>query len=133
MIQQQLPIDWDLQDKRESAKERDRGIERVARGSGEWQVDALATIRAVARVRQDFTTDDVWMALGRDPDVEGRAMGAAMRVAAKLGLVQKTDTTRKSVRVACHRRDLRVWRSLIHGGGRTLVEVFGDPIEDTGT
>jgi hypothetical protein len=131
MIQQQLPIDWDRQDKRESAQARDRGIERVARGSGEWQVDALATIRAVARLRQSFTTDDVWMALGRDPDVEGRAMGAAMRVAAKLGLVEKTDTTRKSVRVACHRRDLRVWKSLIHGGGRTLVEVFGDPIEDT--
>jgi hypothetical protein len=131
MIQQQLPLDWDRQDKRESAQARDRGIERVARGSGEWQVDALATIRAVASLRQNFTTDDVWLALGRDPDVEGRAMGAAMRVAAKLGLVEKTAVTRKSVRVACHRRDLRVWKSLIHGGGRTLVEVFGDPMEDT--
>ena len=129
--QLQLGLDWSRVDRRESAQARDRGIERAARGSGEWQVDALATIRAVARARPDFTTDDVWMALGRDPDVEGRAMGAAMRQAAKFGLVKKTDVTRKSVRVACHRRDLRVWQSLIHGGGRTLVEVFGNDTEGT--
>jgi len=124
MIQEQLALDWSREDKRESAQARDTAIERVERGSGEWQVDALAAIRAVAAAQPEVTTDDVWRALGRDPDVEGRAMGAAMRAAAKLGLVQRTDRTTKSLRVACHRRDLRVWRSLIHGGGRALVEVF---------
>jgi hypothetical protein len=129
--QLQLGLDWSRVDRRESAQARDRGIERVARGSGEWQVDALVAIRAVAVAQPEVTTDDVWRALGRSPDIEGRAMGAAMRAAAKLGLVQRTERTAKSQRVACHRRDLRVWRSLIHGGGRTLVEVFANDTEGT--
>lgn len=111
---EQMQIDWNREDKRESAKARDEGIERVARGSGEWQVEALVAIRSVAATQAEVTTDDVWRKLGRDPDIEGRAMGAAMRAAAKLGLVVRTDRTMKSHRIACHRRDLRVWRSLIH-------------------
>ena len=109
----QLPIDWARENKRESAKARDDGIARVERGSGEWQVDAIAAIRAVAASHAEFTTDDVWRAMGRNPEVEGRAMGAAMRTAAKLRLCERSDRTRKSQRVACHRRDLRVWVSLI--------------------
>jgi hypothetical protein len=126
MIAEQLALEWGREDKRESAQARDVAIERVARGSGEWQVDALNAIRSLAATQPSLTTDDVWRALGRDPDVEGRAMGAAMRSAAKLGLVQKTERTTKSVRVSCHRRDLRVWRSLLHPEGKTLVEVFRD-------
>jgi hypothetical protein len=122
----QLPFDWSREDRRESAQARDRGIDRAARASGEWQVDAIAAIRLVAASRSVLTTDDVWRALGRDPGVEGRAMGAAMRAAAKLGLVERTDRTRKSERVACHRRDLRLWHSRIYSGGKTLVEVFRD-------
>jgi hypothetical protein len=131
MIQQQLTLDWAREDKREGAQARDVAIERVARGSGEWQVDALAAIRSLAAAQPSLTTDDVWRTLGRDPDVEGRAMGAAMRAAAKLGLVRKTERTTKSHRVACHRRDLRVWRSLLHPEGKTLAEVFRDYVEGT--
>jgi hypothetical protein len=29
------------------------------------------------------------------------------------GLILRTPETRKSLRVICHRRDLRVWRSLV--------------------
>ena len=99
---------------KEGARARDRAIDRVERGSGEWQVEALTAIRNVAASKPELTTDDVWRALGRDPEVEGRAMGAAMRQAAKLGLIERTDRTVRSVRVACHRRDLRIWRSKIH-------------------
>lgn len=110
---EQLRLDWTREDKVASAIQRDRAIDRVARSTGEWQVDALAAIRSLAAQNSEFTTDDVWRSLGRDPDVEGRAMGAAMRAAAKLGLIRRTDRTKKSHRVACHRRDLRVWESLI--------------------
>jgi len=75
--------------------------------------EALAVIRSVAQAQSALTTDDIWRVLGRDAELEGRAMGAAMRMAAKLGYVRRTDTTRKSERVACHRRDLRVWESLL--------------------
>jgi hypothetical protein len=107
----QMNLDWE--NPKAAARARDRSIDQVERGSGEWQVDALAAIRQVAAAQPELTTDDVWRALGRDPDVEGRAMGAAMRQAAKLGLIKRTDRTTKSARVACHRRDLRVWLSRI--------------------
>lgn len=112
MTQTQMNLDW--QNKQAGAKARDRAIDRVERASGEWQVDALAAIRGVAAAQAELTTDDVWRALGRDPEVEGRAMGAAMRQAAKLGLIERTDRTVRSLRVACHRRDLRVWTSRIY-------------------
>lgn len=108
----QMNLDWESP--REGAKARDRAIDQVERATGEWQVEALNAIRNVATSRPELTTDDVWRALGRDPEVEGRAMGAAMRHAAKLGLIERTDRTVRSMRVACHRRDLRVWRSKIH-------------------
>lgn len=96
-----------------AAKARDIGIARVEAATDEWQEEALAVIRSVAQAKPTLTTDDVWRELGRDTELEGRAMGAAMRMAAKLGYVRRTDTTRKSERVACHRRDLRVWESLL--------------------
>jgi len=105
----QMDLKWESP--RAAIRARDRAIDQVERGSGEWQVEALTAIRQVARTQPELTTDDVWRALGRDPDVEGRAMGAAMRQAAKLGLIERTDRTTKSARVACHRRDLRVWVS----------------------
>ena len=46
-------------------------------------------------------------------DAATQAMGAAMRSASALGLIRRTNHTRKSERVACHRRDLRVWVSLL--------------------
>lgn len=95
------------------ARTRDVGIARVAASTDEWQEAAVAAIRVLAQSRVTLTTDDVWLSLGRDAELEGRAMGAAMRAAAKLGYVRRTDRTRKSERAACHRRDLRVWESLL--------------------
>jgi len=93
---------------------REDAIDQAERGAGEdWMMDALLATRIVARARPTFTTDEVWAVLGRDPSIEGRAMGAVLRHAAGAGLCRRTDTTRKSLRVICHRRDLRVWQSLI--------------------
>lgn len=82
-----------------------------------WLRMALSVVRALAEqsvgaVSFTFTTDDVWAALDEIPEVatgEPRAMGAVMRQAAKLGWVRATSHYRKSTRVACHARPLRVW------------------------
>lgn len=110
-----MPADrqLDMFDVASAEAARDASIDQVELSTAEWQEQAILAIRAVARIQPTITTDDVWRVLGRDPDLEGRAMGAAMRTAAGLGYVERTDVTQKSKRVACHRRDLRVWRSLI--------------------
>jgi hypothetical protein len=92
---------------------RDDAIDRVAAGSADWQPFAVEAIRLVALTQSTLTTDDVWRVLGRSDDLEGRAMGAAMRTAAHRGYIVRTDRTEKSVRAVCHRRDLRVWESRI--------------------
>lgn len=99
-------------DKHFAAFARDVAIERVRAATAEWQEKALAVIHQTALLLDDLTTDDVWQFLGRGSE-EGRAMGAAMRTAAEKGWIERTDETRKSARVSCHRRDLRVWRSLL--------------------
>lgn len=60
----------------------------------------------------EFTTDDVWTQLGDRAQAvtEPRAMGVAMRAAAKAGLIVATPNYRPSHRPACHARPVRVWR-----------------------
>lgn len=82
-----------------------------------WFSAALVVVRELARqsigpISFTFTTDEVWLALEENPDVgtrEPRAMGAVMRAAAQQGWVRATSHYRKSVRVECHARPLRVW------------------------
>lgn len=100
-------------DVEQAERARDIGIARVEASTAEWQAEALRVIREISVRQAQLTTDDVWRELGRDADVEGRAMGAAMRMAAQLGYVRRTDRTQKSERVACHRRDVRVWESVL--------------------
>lgn len=109
----QLGIDFDAA---ASAVARDEAISRVASGSSEWQQDALLAVHELCRRQPELTTDDLWRVLERPDDLEPRAAGAVMRRAVRAGLIERTDRTRKSARVACHRRDLRVWRSLRYGG-----------------
>ena len=104
---------WGHESALEGAAARDAAIAAAGEASLEWQARALAAIRVVAASQGEVTTDDVWRVLGREPEIEGRAMGAAMITAARLGLIARTDRTVKSLRASCHRRDLRVWRSLV--------------------
>ena len=72
--------------------------------------EAMAVIEHLARVRAEFTTDDVWPLLTTSTH-EPRALGAVMRKAAKAGGIKRTDRVRKSSRVACHQRPIAVWES----------------------
>jgi hypothetical protein len=69
----------------------------------------------------------VWALLDRwgvPPPHEKRAMGAAMRAAARDLVIEATDEISLSQRAPCHRRPLRVWQSL--GFGRRAGQTSGD-------
>jgi hypothetical protein len=90
---------------------RDLGIERVGHGSEAWVTAAVAIIEMLAETRTEFTTDDVWDFMAASPP-EPRAMGAAMSRARSLGYCEANNRTVPSNRPECHRRPIRVWRSL---------------------
>ena len=89
---------------------RDEAIARVERGAGDWVQRARDAATMVALARFDFTTDDVWDALGDDRPTEPRALGAVMKQLAGEGRIRATGEYRKSSRVDCHARPVAVWR-----------------------
>ena len=95
---------------------RDTALEAVEdHANPAWKEHAETAIRFLARSRQTFTTDDVWEHLhqrGHEFPHEPRALGALMRNAAHAGLIVATDRVIPSQRPECHRRPIRVWRSL---------------------
>jgi hypothetical protein len=84
-----------------------------AHADPDWKDRARGIIHELARVRVEFTTDDVWkeLALAGVETHEPRALGALMREAAGAHIIAATDRYRPSARVACHGRPVRVWRS----------------------
>ncbi len=89
-------------------------IEQVWEGApGAWQIEALAAIEHVAWTTEYLTTDKVW-ATGLKRPHEPRAMGAAMRVAAREGWIVATNKWAKSGQRVCHNRPMRVWRSTLY-------------------
>ncbi len=103
-----------LFDEAEARRRRDEAIENVARGAdSDWMRAAINVIINLAFSPGIFTTDDVWARLTHlDPPREPRAMGAAITAVRKMGCIKSTDRMIKSVRVACHRRPLTVWKGL---------------------
>lgn len=86
-----------------------------------WNEAAYKALCRVAESKIDFTTDDVWslLAQGRGADMpagDPRIMGAVLKRAEHAGLIKPTDRVRKSGRVECHHRPVRVWKSLIFKG-----------------
>lgn len=104
-----------------SQRARDEAIRRVDEAADvAWKQQAHAAIVWLAVHRATFTTDDVWRRLDaleilgpREP----RALGALMRTAKRRGLIRPLNRWIQSERVACHRRDLRLWESLVFGSG----------------
>lgn len=61
----------------------------------------------------EFNTDDVWELLdswGVPSPHEPRAMGAAITIAAKAGVIAPTGVYRKSRRKECHAGPKMIWR-----------------------
>jgi len=78
-----------------------------------WMREAMAAVRHLATVHDEFTTDNVWACLPNDVSThEPRAMGAVMRAAMKEGVIAPLDRYEMSARPACHCRPVRVWKSL---------------------
>lgn len=93
---------------------RDEAIARVEAHAPEgWVHRAKDAVALIALARFDFTTDDVWNALGEDRPPEPRALGAVMKKMAGDGTIRATGEYRKSVRVDCHARPVAVWRHVL--------------------
>lgn len=92
---------------------RDAAIARVATGKGDL-VEALEqVVLGVAGQYRDFTTDDVWMALGDTAEkvAEPRVLGAVIRTLVLKDKIRPTGLYRNSRRPACHSRPVKVWRA----------------------
>jgi len=93
----------------------EEALGRVERGAHPlWLEQAKCAVVQVAKVNQEFTTDDVWETLGHwsiELRNDGRALGAVMRWAAKSGICTSTDNYKRSRRPECHLRPVMVWRS----------------------
>ena len=94
----------------EAEEARDEAMGRAERGAGDWIQRARESVALIALARFDFTTDDVWNALGEDRPDEPRALGAVMKAMARDGVIRATGEYRKSTRVDCHARPVAVWR-----------------------
>lgn len=78
-----------------------------------WKESAWMVLVNLAMRGNEFTTDAVWLMLSEwriPPPREPRAMGAMVRRAVRVGLIEGTGRMVKSERVGCHRRPVVVYR-----------------------
>lgn len=78
-----------------------------------WATDIENIITRLAT--DTFTTDDIWQAAtdaNLDMPREPRALGAILHRLARERRITPTDRYVPSLRPACHRRPIRVWRKL---------------------
>ena len=97
----------------EARQRQEEGITAADRGASIAFKDAaqLAIMQA-ALAHETFIVDQVWQYMPARP-LEGRAMGAAMRQAAREGMIQATGEWSSSDQPQCHRNPRQVWRSLL--------------------
>lgn len=89
---------------------RDRALKRVKASSDpEWFAIAVKTILAVAATHEDFTTDEIWKA-GLSKPREPRALGSAMVMLAREGLIRRTGLWRPTKQVLRHHAPVAVWK-----------------------
>lgn len=103
------PVDHDILD---------AAIARVEANAGpEWQAHVVDIVRQVAAVNATFTVDAI-AELITEPVHDLRATGAAMRAAARAGIIRSTGTYQVSDRPQAHSRPVLIWESLIVGERR---------------
>ncbi len=96
-----------------SARLRDHGILSAEQHAApDFKAWAWVAVFRCALLHEFFTTDQVWAKIPAEVVThENRAMGAVMRAAAKQRWITTTDRTRKTERIAAHRRPCMLWRS----------------------
>jgi hypothetical protein len=93
---------------------RDEAMQRVdEHADPDWKDLALDVALRVARENFDFTTDDVWQALGDNRPREPRALGPIMMTLSKRGVIRKTGMMRESTRPEAHMNPKAVWRIVL--------------------
>jgi hypothetical protein len=105
-------------DAERSAKKRDAAIQAVGDSHSQWVARCVLEIATLAKHNDTLTTDDVWkvMATQNAAPREPRAMGSAMRTAARAGWIRATNEYRPTDAVQAHRRPIRVWKSTVSRG-----------------
>lgn len=82
-----------------------------------WIGRAIEAVRSVSAVAEEFTTDDVWAEIGRQPGIDPRLMGEAMKLAHIERICEPTGgfhaARSEELKRSYRGRPLRVWRSLI--------------------
>lgn len=91
---------------------KDEALRRVAAATDPtWATDIENIITRLAT--DTFTSDDIWQAAtdaNLDVPREPRALGAILHRLAREHRITPTDRYIPSLRPACHRRPIRVWR-----------------------
>lgn len=89
--------------------------ERARRAYLDMLVDA---IHALALHLSTLASDDVWVHVGAERMAQGNpsALGAAFRIAARLGYIRLQPERKDSQRPSMHRKPLRIWESRICRG-----------------
>lgn len=98
----------------EQRAEREQAIDAIAEASTGWRQDiALPFIRSYLEQHRTLFVDDLWTAGLPEPH-DRKALGPALREAARLGWMTQTDEWRVS---AGNSNRKPVWRSLLIGAG----------------
>lgn len=91
-------------------RNREEGMARAEAGAPQdWKERAMQAVVDVARRGVEFTTDEVWAALGDEHPPESRAMGPIMRNSARDGVIVKTDRVRETNRPEANCRPVAIW------------------------
>ena len=85
-----------------------RVLSELEEARGEWIDEVLVAVGRLPH-GHEFIADELFDRVSECPG-DARAMGAALRRAASLGLVENTGRFQKSGRVGCHANLIAVWR-----------------------
>ncbi len=100
----------------EATRKREKAIAQVeSNAEPERRTLLLWTVREVSQRVPTLTSEDVRLAYRGTEPHEPRVLGAVMREAKRQGWIEPMDEWRQSIRPECHRRPMRVWRSLCFG------------------
>jgi hypothetical protein len=94
-----------------------KGMQESAKAAGKWTADEVAQVdRAIelcAKFCPEFTSDQIWGRLPSDFPVT-KGLASRLNAAARRGLIEATDRTRKASRGGDHDHGQRltIWRSL---------------------